>query len=890
MSNLSQDKKLAEKLRAVDVWYWIANENIKLESCDYEIRGHEYQVDWLQCDFPKQVFKKAAQMTVPIAIDTPIPTPDGWVNMEDIKVGDEVFGNDGKIWQVTYVTPIQYEKDCYEIEFSDGSKVVCDDNHLWSVTDENRYIKHLTLSTKEIRKNYKNGKRNRFAIDVTLPLELPEKKLIIDPYILGLWLGDGNRNDARMTAHINDANEYKDIFKKRGIECIIRANDKRHENNRSIKFQYSRALFRQIGVLFNKHIPIEYLRASYQQRLDLLAGLMDSDGNIDLNGRCFFSNMDKRIIDNVYELLMTLGIKARIKNIGKDCRGWHGEDRKTDPKEQYRIYFTVYQDKPVFKLTRKLERLPDRINKRTTETERRRIINIKKVSSVPVRCISVNNPIQLFLVGESMIPTHNTTTQILRRLHDMIYGRYKSGVLYLFPTRDDVTDFSKGRFQPIITNNPQIAKYVKDTDAANIKRVGKSMLYLRGARSSHRIEGIKETSSQLKSIPVDCIVFDEKDEMSQDMVQLAMERISHSDLQEEISISTPTIPDYGIDKDYMNSDQRVWEIKCRKCGEFTCLELEFPECLIELNDGTVKKVCVRCKNEVYSSDGQWIAQTPSKSKELVGWWISQLNSRYINPKLILELYKNPPNGNLTEVYNSKLGMAYVAAENRLTKGDIYSCCGKDVNPSEIRNTCAMGVDVGNELHVVIGYPKENGRYRIIYIGRLSSFDDVHDMAKKYNVKCAVIDMEPETRKVRDFKKAEPYGVYLCDYQERLKVSQRIDERDGVITVRRTETMDNVNNIFSTSGKIEIPRRNSEIDQYAFEMSNTAKVLQEDEITGSKRYIYTKLGADHYFHATNYFLLACSDMRVIADNAKTYAEDYLIDEKANVYDPFAYINK
>ena len=497
-------------------------------------------------------------------------------------------------------------------------------------------------------------------------------------------------------------------------------------------------------------------------------------------------------------------------------------------------------------------------------------------------------PKQAFKKGAQMAAT---TTQVLKRLHGMIYGKYKQGVLYLFPTRDDVTDFSKGRFQPIIANNPQIARYVRDTDASNIKKVGTSMLYLRGARSSQKIEGIKDTSSQLKSIPVDCIVFDEKDEMSPNMVQLALERISHSEIQEEISLSTPTIPDFGIDRDYEMSDKRVWMIKCKRCGHDTCLELEFPECLVELRDGTVRRICMKCKNEISPVHGQWIAQNPSRSKDLVGWWIGQLNSRYVNPKLILEMFKNPPNGNLTEVYNSKLGMAYVAAENRLTKGDIYACCGKDVTPIEIQNTCAMGVDVGAELHVVIGYPRGDGRYRIIYTGSLSSFEDVHDMAKKYNVKCAVVDMEPETRKARDFAKAEPYSVYLCDYQERLKVSQRIDERDGVITVRRTETMDTVHSMFTTSGRIELPRRNAEIDRYAIGMTMTAKVLQEDEVTGSKRYIYTKLGTDHYFHATNYFLLACNDMRVIADNTRSYNDVNLVDERANeMYDPFDYIKK
>ena len=121
----------------------------------------------------------------------------------------------------------------------------------------------------------------------------------------------------------------------------------------------------------------------------------------------------------------------------------------------------------------------------------------------------------------------------------------------------------------------------------------------------------------------------------------------------------------------------------------------------------------------------------------------------------------------------------------------------------------------------------------------------------------------------------------------MKVSKKIDEKDGLISVRRTETMDNVHNIFTTSGRLEIPRRSLEINRYAIEMTNTAKVLQEDGITGSRRYIYTKLGADHYFHATNYFILACEDMMVLTDNMKTAIDDYYVDERANEYDPFVY---
>ena len=91
-----------------------------------------------------------------------------------------------------------------------------------------------------------------------------------------------------------------------------------------------------------------------------------------------------------------------------------------------------------------------------------------------------------------------TETEIIRTLHGLIFGLYPSGVLYLFPTADDVSEFSKARFTPMIANNPRtIGKYVRDTDSATIKRIGKGMLFLRGARATSKIEGIKEDSSKV---------------------------------------------------------------------------------------------------------------------------------------------------------------------------------------------------------------------------------------------------------------------------------------------------------------------------------------------------------------------------------------------------------
>lgn len=157
--------------------------------------------------------------------------------------------------------------------------------------------------------------------------------------------------------------------------------------------------------------------------------------------------------------------------------------------------------------------------------------------------------------------------------------------------------------------------FVSDTDAVSIKRVQKAMLYFRGARATSKIEGIKKSSSQLKGIPVDRIVFDEIDEMEPSMIDLARERLSHSEIKEEAYLSTPSIPDFGIDKLYNESDQRLWMTRCEHCGTETCLEIEFPGCLLETVGGVIR-ACKKCKKEIFPRNGRWVAQYPERSKRI----------------------------------------------------------------------------------------------------------------------------------------------------------------------------------------------------------------------------------------------------------------------------------
>jgi hypothetical protein len=475
-------------------------------------------------------------------------------------------------------------------------------------------------------------------------------------------------------------------------------------------------------------------------------------------------------------------------------------------------------------------------------------------------------PRQCFIKGAQIGASE---INVIKTLHGMVHGRYPQGALYLFPTRDDVKDFSKSRFDPLLEQNPFIGAYVQNTDSTNIKKIGKGFLYLRGARMTKAIGGTKKSSSQLKSISVDRLIFDEFDEMDEAMIQLADYRIGHSKVKEKIYLGTPTIPDYGIDAQYQQSDQRVWMCECPSCGKEASLDLEFPNSLRRRLDGTAYRACIYCQSEVSPAKGRWVAQYPSRSKDLVGWWISRLSlpDAYADPTDILNMYEDPPGGNLGEVMNSTLGRAYIPAENRLTHADVYACMGQDPMINKHDGPTCMGVDVGSRiLHVVIAQRLSRKTLKVIKMVRVESFNDLHNLARDFNVKSAVIDLFPEKRKVVEFQRNENFSVFGCNYVETRTGQIAWDEKDHIIKGNRTEICDMTHDLVMNPGALVLPTRSSELDEFVKEVCNIAKVLDEDPDTGSKTYRYKKLSTnDHYRHALNYCLLASERVGTVSDS-------------------------
>jgi deoxycytidine triphosphate deaminase len=344
-----------------------------------------------------------------LALDTPVPTPRGWTTMGALRVGDLVFDERGEPTVVVAATPTLTERPCREVVFSDGSRVVCDVSHQWATIDKSgrehgkRREKVVTTADIEARLVVR-GEWNHH-VQLAAPVQYPERSLPIDPYVLGVWLGDGTTTKADVTCGDREILDQLvgagyGVAPQRTRRLGSRVGGAGHTRDpatgRYVGNGSLSTKLRDLGLFAGKFIPGEYLRASVPQREALLSGLMDTDGYVDTRGRCDITTTSEALAEAMCELVASLGFRPalgakRAKLDGRDC----------GPK--YEVQFVP--DRPVFRLSRKLAR-----QKIAWKFHRHRsIVDVREVPSVPVRCIEVSSPRGLFLVTRSFIPTHNSS-------------------------------------------------------------------------------------------------------------------------------------------------------------------------------------------------------------------------------------------------------------------------------------------------------------------------------------------------------------------------------------------------------------------------------------------------------------------------------------------------
>jgi replicative DNA helicase len=339
-----------------------------------------------------------------LALDTPLPTPAGWTTMGDVAVGDELLGADGQPTRVVAATDVMLGRPCYQVEFSDGTVIVADAEHQWltdtrasrrsaqaAATGYHRYKSQRTFAavrtTAEIAGTLRcdtQDRRLNHSVVNACALDLPDRELLVPPYTLGAWLGDGTTAAAQITTADPE------------ILMRIEADGFGHTAVGTLH-----ARLRTLGVLGNKHIPIEYLRGSETQRRALLAGLLDTDGTVTGGGAVQFSVTNHRLACDVAELVVSLGYRCQTSS--KRVRG-----RQEPSSVAYTLTFST--DDTVFALQRMA--LAHKERRAAVGTERsgsRFIVDVRQVETVPVRCVEVDNPSHMYLASNAMIPTHNST-------------------------------------------------------------------------------------------------------------------------------------------------------------------------------------------------------------------------------------------------------------------------------------------------------------------------------------------------------------------------------------------------------------------------------------------------------------------------------------------------
>ena len=323
-----------------------------------------------------------------LALDTKIPTPTGFTTMRDIRVGDEVFDATGAVCNVVGKSQVKYIP-CYRVTFSDTSTVICDEEHLWKLTDGS------AINVKDLM-----GKRNKKQrtyipkIPLTGSLNLPDVGLPIDPYVLGLWIADGSVGSGEISKP--DAFIWEEI-QRRGYPVDMATGNYGACPTRTVKGL--RTQLRLANLLTTpKHIPKVYLRASHNQRLELLQGLMDGDGNANPTRKsAVFTTTSKQLSDDVCELLCSLGqrplqSKVTAKGFGKTIAA-------------FPVSFRPINLNP-FKLPRKADAVKQEWSNIGSNT--RHAVKVEPIPTVPTQCIAVSSPDHTFLCTERMIPTHNT--------------------------------------------------------------------------------------------------------------------------------------------------------------------------------------------------------------------------------------------------------------------------------------------------------------------------------------------------------------------------------------------------------------------------------------------------------------------------------------------------
>lgn len=462
-------------------------------------------------------------------------------------------------------------------------------------------------------------------------------------------------------------------------------------------------------------------------------------------------------------------------------------------------------------------------------------------------------------VGQKSAQMGYSTVAIVLALKTVADGR---NVLYLLPTRTpDATDFSTTRFDKIIEHSDYLTRLFHKNKSVGIKRADNGVIYIRGMNST----------SALKSVDVSLLIFDEIDEMPADRIPLALQRMSGQLIKKMWAVSTPTVPDYGINKLLKDSKESHFQFKCPSCSLH--IELLWPD-NFELRgkdhrdpdcDLSYLK-CDKCKAVLpHEAKLDWLKTArfiPTRQSDVSGYYVNQLYSPTVKPGELARAWFRAQIdlAEEQEFYNSMLGLARLLRGSRISEDDIRACISNYVmqNSSPAGRIVTMGIDVGKLLHFwvdVWSYSRISADINLaahcktLHVGTIDSFDAIPRLIADFSPTTVLIDSEPETRKALDVAAQYPGLVRLCKFT-RSDISNAI-EGEILIKTNRTAWLDTSLSRFLTK-RITLPL-NLPVEAYAHigALVRRYKKSVDGDLLGH----YISTGADHFAFARVYSEIA-----------------------------------
>lgn len=440
-----------------------------------------------------------------------------------------------------------------------------------------------------------------------------------------------------------------------------------------------------------------------------------------------------------------------------------------------------------------------------------------------------------------------SNTAVLKML--WIADTKKLDIVYTLPTFEDVRDFVSGKVDRIIQNNPVLQKLVQDRDNVTQKKVGNSMVYLRGTYT--------EKSAQM--IPADLLIHDEVDSSKSEVVNFYDSRLQHSEYKWKWIFSHPSVSNFGVHSHWLNSDQKHWVITCPSCKQRQFLEFpqsfkwltkeEDPECKAEFQ-------CKKCKALIPDSErtnGEW---TKTRESDISGYWIPLMICPWVSATEIVRKYqlaKYTGHSSIPYFYNKVLGLPYDGNENTLSK-DSFMRAVTNRQKTDIVGRVIIGLDVGKMLHYVVG-DSEGVFYYDEVLADEKGWNTIEALLQKYQDSILMVDSMPDMYNPQRMKERYPGRVFTCSFQKSkesriVRFAEGEDhatvaiDKDKMLDMLLSEIKDNRIVFFGTR---------DEWEAFYEHASVLYKVIEEDPQTGKMEFTWhRKIPVDHWFMGLCYY--------------------------------------